>query len=400
MAGLFDLLGSSDPATQQGLLSAYASLLQSGGPSFRPTSLGSNLGGAVQAYQQGVQGYQDRELQKQLQSLRLKGLQGELDDQERARKKATALDQAARDSFQTPGMQALALGGGPTVENAARIGDMKGGFDTEGYINRVLSIDPKQGVQLAQLLKKAGTEFDTKPQTGVDANGQAFQYLVGKDGTVKRLDGVLPRDELHWLDTGGKQLGVNKFTGAVGASLTNSVSPNTAANNAVAIRGQNLTNDRAREFNQIARGDKLKAADQAKAGQVASFDTMLDSLDRLSTHPGLSRSVGLYSRAPTLPGSDSANFQAELQTFKAQSFIPMVAQLKGMGALSDAEGKKLSEAVGALDPKMSETAFRDSIKRIKEGMEAARLRVAGKPRDLNPSGGGSDIDDLIKKYGG
>jgi hypothetical protein len=104
---------------------------------------------------------------------------------------------------------------------------------------------------------------------------------------------------------------------------------------------------------------------------------MLGTLDRLSKHPGLERSVGKMGALPTMPGSGSANFQAELNTFQSQAFIPMVAQLKGMGALSDAEGKKLTAAVGALDPKMGEQAFRESLARIIGDMTAARARLAG-----------------------
>lgn len=156
---------------------------------------------------------------------------------------------------------------------------------------------------------------------------------------------------------------------------------NDAANRGVTIRGQNMTDARMRDANDIKREDKKATAEQAKAGQVASFDTMLGTLDRLAVHPGLSRSVGVVGAFPTSPGSDSANFQAELNTFQSQAFLPMVAQLKGMGALSDAEGKKLTAAVGALDPKMGEKAFRDSVSRITRDMEAARARVAGTPRE-------------------
>lgn len=164
------------------------------------------------------------------------------------------------------------------------------------------------------------------------------------------------------------------------------------ANNADTIANAantaNMVDTRARQFNatkeeenRLKREQKQEVADQAKAGQLASFDTMLGTLDRLTNHPGLKNSVGLMSKLPTLPGSDSANFQAELETFKSQAFIPMVSQLKGMGALSDAEGKKLSAAVGALDPNMGEKAFRESIDRIVADMQAARARVVGKPKD-------------------
>lgn len=151
-----------------------------------------------------------------------------------------------------------------------------------------------------------------------------------------------------------------------------------------AIRGQDLTDSRTRDFNEtkvednrIKREAKDDTANLTKASQVASFDTMLGTLDRLGTHPGLSSSVGISGAFPTMPGSDSANFQAELNSFQSQAFIPMVAQLKGMGALSDAEGKKLTAAVGALDPKMGEKAFRESVKRITDDMTAAKGRMVG-----------------------
>lgn len=153
-----------------------------------------------------------------------------------------------------------------------------------------------------------------------------------------------------------------------------------ARNRAVTMRGQDMTDARQRDANTIKVGEKKSTEDLTKGSQLASFDTMIGTLDRLSAHPGLSKTVGLRSVLPTIPGGDSANFQAELNTFQSQAFIPMVAQLKGMGALSDAEGKKLTQAVGALDPKMGEQAFRDSIARIKTDMDAAYVRVAGKPR--------------------
>lgn len=116
----------------------------------------------------------------------------------------------------------------------------------------------------------------------------------------------------------------------------------------------------------IARADRQAAAQ----GAVDTFSTALDSLGELENSPGLSKAVGVRSAFPTIPGSDAANFEARLDTFKAQTFLPMVSSLKGMGALSDAEGKKLSDAVGALSPKMSEKAFRDSIGKIRGQLES------------------------------
>ncbi|EAA8092054.1 acyltransferase [Salmonella enterica subsp. enterica serovar Molade] len=117
---------------------------------------------------------------------------------------------------------------------------------------------------------------------------------------------------------------------------------------------------------EIAKADRQAAAQ----GAVDTFSTALDSLNEIEQSPGLSKAVGIRSAFPTVPGSDAANFEARIDTFKAQTFLPMVQSLKGMGALSDAEGKKLSDAVGALSPKMSEKAFRDSIGKIRNQLES------------------------------
>lgn len=172
-------------------------------------------------------------------------------------------------------------------------------------------------------------------------------------------------------------------------------------NNLVDARGREA-NAAKREENEIKRGEKKETADMTKNSQIASFDTMLGTLDRLSKHPGLSRSVGLMGAIPSIPGSEASNFGAELNTFQSQAFIPMVAQLKGMGALSDSEGKKLTAAVGALDPKMGEKAFRESVARIIQDMNAARERLSGMPntRKTETKPAASNIDDLLKKYGG
>ncbi|HCL6502435.1 TPA: phage DNA ejection protein [Citrobacter freundii] len=121
-----------------------------------------------------------------------------------------------------------------------------------------------------------------------------------------------------------------------------------------------------RQKAEVAKADRQAAAQ----GAVDTFSTALDSLGEIEKSPGLSKAVGVRSAFPTVPGSDAANFEARLDTFKAQTFLPMVASLKGMGALSDAEGKKLSDAVGALSPKMSEDAFRASIGKIRTQLES------------------------------
>ncbi len=245
-------------------------------------------------------------------------------------------------------------------------------------------LKPEQGAQIAR-------EIPGDPQ-------QLQQYLRSKlMESVQAKDmlaAALPH--LQAINLGGSTqfVDTNPLTnpGLAGQQLQRTASPEAEISAQTARRGQDMTDIRTRDFNdtkveenKLKREAKEEGSNQAKASQLASFDTMLGTLDRLSKHTGLARSVGVYGALPTMPGSDSANFQAELETFKSQAFIPMVSQLKGMGALSDAEGKKLSAAVGALDPKMGEKAFRESVGRIMTDMQAARDRMAGSAKQANPA---------------
>lgn len=132
--------------------------------------------------------------------------------------------------------------------------------------------------------------------------------------------------------------------------------------------------------------ENAKNADKTaiNQGAIDSIDTAMESLNSIINHPGLQSVVGApnplvgsFGSMGALPGTDAAGFNARLETFKAQTFVPMVAQLKGMGALSDAEGKKLSAAVGALDTKMPENEFKASAKNILQELRLKKERVLG-----------------------
>jgi hypothetical protein len=110
--------------------------------------------------------------------------------------------------------------------------------------------------------------------------------------------------------------------------------------------------------------DAVKIQSQSAAG--LSAQQAIDQAALLMGHKGRQMGTGTSSWTGSVPiiASDSKDFQKNLDTFKAQTFVPMVSAMKGMGALSDAEGKKLTDSVGALDPNMSEKAFEDSLRAV------------------------------------
>ena len=125
----------------------------------------------------------------------------------------------------------------------------------------------------------------------------------------------------------------------------------------------------AQEFADV---ERQRAVEQ----KTIDTQTALDNIGQLFVHPGRKAGTGASSFLGNVPGTDARGFQAQLETFKAQTFIPMVSALKGMGALSDAEGKKLSSAVGALDPSMPEAEFEKELKRVAKTLHQ-KARAAG-----------------------
>ena len=108
--------------------------------------------------------------------------------------------------------------------------------------------------------------------------------------------------------------------------------------------------------------DAAKAQDNLQ--KSISTQEVLNGAVDLYNHPGRKAATGASSILGIVPGTEAKGFAAKLETFNAQTFLPMVSALKGMGALSDAEGKKLSAAVGALDRGMPEEEFANSLKGI------------------------------------
>ncbi len=145
-----------------------------------------------------------------------------------------------------------------------------------------------------------------------------------------------------------------------------------------------------------------KNAPQDKAAYsqsaIDAFDRAIRSANTLLKHPGLSAAVGSgFDPASwgsfnpvtgkTLAGTPAANFKARLDAMKAQVFLPMVQSMKGMGALSNAEGDKLTASIGALDTNMSEDEFKASVNEIITDLTSYKDR--GVQQGQSARGGGS-----------
>ncbi len=115
----------------------------------------------------------------------------------------------------------------------------------------------------------------------------------------------------------------------------------------IAKMGQDIQNQ------QQDRADKVEAKDQAKWNKIDSANRTIQLVDQIVKSPGFSPTYGtslnIGGHSPiAYAGSDKANTKAMVDQFKGQVFLDAVQGMRGMGSLSDAEGKKLEAAASRL----------------------------------------------------
>lgn len=179
----------------------------------------------------------------------------------------------------------------------------------------------------------------------------------------------------------------------------------------------------AREGNQIKRQeqqiklaelvDKRDTAVREKTADVeaarTNMDNMLNTADRILATPidVVGSAAGPVSaRMPTL-SQKTADFEALVETLGSQSFLAQIPNIKGMGALSNAEGEKLQAALQNFSLKQSPERLLENVREAQRLILKARQNVSkryGVPDKVpdtpaaQPSA--ADIDALVKKYGG
>lgn len=159
--------------------------------------------------------------------------------------------------------------------------------------------------------------------------------------------------------------------------------------------------------------DDIEQAKRDKAeSYYSSMDTMsrtIDTANKVLKSPGFTGYFGtnfnpLSSRY--LPGTDAADTSALVDTLKSQGFMSGIQQMRGMGALSNAEGQKVVDAIGNLSPSQSEKSAKAAIQTIINTTQMAQKRMQQKygkdipNQEQQPPTSQQQLsdDDLINKY--
>lgn len=150
---------------------------------------------------------------------------------------------------------------------------------------------------------------------------------------------------------------------------------------------------------------RTRAADAESAS--ANMDNMLNTADRILNTPFniVESAAGpISSRMPTTSQA-TADFEQLVETLGSQAFMAQIPNIKGMGALSNAEGEKLQAALQNFSLKQSPKRLMENVREAQRLILKARKNVAeryGLPAtipDTPAAAGSSKIDALLKKYG-
>ena len=129
---------------------------------------------------------------------------------------------------------------------------------------------------------------------------------------------------------------------------------------------------------QQAQSDLFKDKEATKD----SLDNSINLIDKLIAHPGRAAATGMTFPLSWVPGTKAKDFTAAIETLKSNVFLNAISQMKGFGALSDAEGKKLDASIASLDVSQSEEAFLENLNTIKSQFTKAKAKLG----DMQASG--------------
>tara|TARA_R110000822_G_scaffold301108_5_gene424850 strand:+ start:7763 stop:9295 length:1533 start_codon:yes stop_codon:yes gene_type:complete len=294
--GLFDNLNFDDPKTM-GLLSAAANMLNASGPSTTPRSFGQILGSGLGGGMQGYQGAQQAQSENAFRQIKAKQANMDLEksgfemDQLRS---LLARDNRIQEALQKrrqpqvgvmpienmgknentellsnglagnsiisnlsqgamPQQAASSFAGGQTQPKALGMPSQNKQNATRAFVDSMISDanvymengDSKTAIEMYDKASKLMPSVD-KWQTA-NFDGKIYSVPYFKDGTAGEPIPYEVAEKLHFANTGGKTVGANPYTGATVSSITNTQSPDSRASTAVQMRGQNMTDARARE---------------------------------------------------------------------------------------------------------------------------------------------------------
>lgn len=153
----------------------------------------------------------------------------------------------------------------------------------------------------------------------------------------------------------------------------------------------------------LAGAESQKALGQARGEAAASAAGDLQAglnakalIEQIKTSPYLDRGTGMSSVLSNIPGTGGYDFQNLVDQAKSGAFLTAIQQMRGLGALSNAEGGAATQAVTRMNTATSKEAFLKAV----EDYEAIIDQGIARAQSRMPAGGApAGAMDYKTKYG-
>jgi hypothetical protein len=121
-----------------------------------------------------------------------------------------------------------------------------------------------------------------------------------------------------------------------------------------------------------------RAEEVAKA--VPRMEETLNSIDFIRKHPGLEAGTGLGGRiARSIPGTAAYGFDNAIEQLKGKTFLQAYGEIKGAGAISNAEGQAATASVARINPNQDkkdlDRALNDFEQQVRGDLEKVQRRM-------------------------
>ena len=224
---------------------------------------------------------------------------------------------------------------------------------------------------------RTNVTYGTTPVWGTDESGKTGYGVTGSDGSFKLVDtgGFQPMGP---FDVNAQKAGGTAFgKGTTEAALN---LPNT-----IAQAEQSLAN---------------------LSGLLPQLDANGNPVP--GTNKGFDEQFGTVGFVPqqwlgTLDGTEKAGYQGRIRQVQGEAFLTAIAQLKGLGALSDAEGQTATKAITRISEKLPQGEFIKAVQELQaivaRGVERARAKAAQAPGPGAAPGGDPDVEGILSGLG-
>ena len=237
-----------------------------------------------------------------------------------------------------------------------------------------------------QQKKAVSGEYSLTPQFGTDEKGNTIMIQTGKSGTA--IQTVLPPGVK--LSSGVDKIDLGTTWGIIDKKTGQMV-------------GQQAK-DVAGKASQEVQGEAQGKAVVALPTVISTTEQSLKLVDEMIKHPGRGTATGLSGTLDPrnyVGGTDAKDFQIRAKQIEGRTFLSAFDQLRGAGAITEAEGQKATAAVARLDRAQSDDEYLKALNELKQvlnkGMEIAKQRAGQGGQTIVPAAQGRP--DLKSKYG-